>query len=430
MLIECACGEVYRADEHDVGGWLRCRCGRIVHARRSEGGPGLAATISRPRGPWSWQQGGTGSDPDVSVGTPHGSAVGRSGTRTAVTRWLVRFSWGYLAAAAIACAVLWTLSDRWWPATLFLFGPRWILLLPLAVLIPAALTLRGSLLVPLTAAAAIVLLPVMGLRLGWRSRLLANDAPTALRVVTLNTDGALGPALDLPFRVEEWRADIVALQECGDALRDAVQRIPGWHSHVAEQLCLLSRHPIRDTRVSSWNDLEAAREMGIGGSSQAVGYVVETPRQSIRFVNLHLETARKGLEGLFELDVQRVTANTMLRAVESRRTRDWLGRVEAPVIVVGDFNMPVESAIYRRDWSEFRNAFSQAGVGFGMTRDNGWIQVRIDHILTGAQWRARRVVVGPVVGLTHRPVIADLIWLGPQKAPGNGASTSPVQRLR
>jgi vancomycin resistance protein VanJ len=421
MVIECGCGEVYQADDHDVGGWLRCRCGRIVHVRRSEGRQSeRAAMISRPRGRWSWQRSGTGKHPGVSVGTTHASAVDRGGTRAAVTRWLVRLSWAYLAVAAIAWAALWTLSDRWWPATLYLFGARWILLFPLAALIPAALKLRASLLVPLAAAAAIALLPVMGLRFGWRSRLLANDAATVLRVVTLNTDGALGPALDLPVRLEEWRADIVALQECGDALRDAVRQVPGRHSHVAEQLCLLSRHPIRDARVTRWDDLAAARETGIGGSSKAVGYVIETPQRSISFVNLHLETARKGLEGVFELDVRRVSENTMLHAVESGRTRAWLGRVGGSVIIVGDFNMPVESAIHRRDWSEFRNAFSQAGIGFGMTRDNGWIQVRIDHILTGSQWRPRRVVVGPVVGLDHRPVIADLGWAGPRAPSANG----------
>ena len=170
--------------------------------------------------------------------------------------------------------------------------------------------------------------------------------------------------------------------------------------------------------------------MGIGGSSQAAAYIVDTPQGPIRLVNLHLETARKGLEGLFELDLQRVAENTTLRDIESRRTRSWLGRVGESVIIVGDFNMPVESAIYRRDWSQFRNAFSQAGFGFGMTRDNGWIQVRIDHVLTGSSWRAKRAVVSPFGGVDHRPVIADLSWVGQQDNPNRHTPTDSVQRLR
>src|SRR5918992_313771 len=189
MLIECSCGEVYPASEHDVGGWLRCRCGRIVRVEGSQ-------ARSRSRTPKSW---------------------------------VIRLSWAYLAVAVIAWLSMWTLADRWWPATLFLFGPRWVLLLPLAALIPLALKCRALLLIPLTIGAAIVLFPVMGLRLGWVSRLGSDEGRDALRVITLNTDGALGPALDLPFRLEEWRADIVALQECGEVLQAAVVGVEGWH---------------------------------------------------------------------------------------------------------------------------------------------------------------------------------------------------------
>jgi len=44
------------------------------------------------------------------------------------------------------------------------------------------------------------------------------------------------------------------------------------------------------------------------------------------------------------------------------------------------------------DWSDFRDAFSDGGVGFGYTE---WQQVRkipvgvrIDHVLTGPGWRS------------------------------------------
>jgi endonuclease/exonuclease/phosphatase (EEP) superfamily protein YafD len=332
-------------------------------------------------------------------------------------------SWGYLAVAAIACVTLWTLADRWWPATLFLFGPRWVLLLPLAALIPLALKRRVSLLIPLAIGAAIVLFPIMGLRLGWLSRLGSDEGTATLRVVTLNTDGALGPALDLPFRLKEWRADIVALQECGEVLQAAVVGLEGWHRHATGQMCVLSRYPIRSAAITSWDDLEAARERGIGGSSQAVSYVIDTPHRSVQFVNLHLETPRKGLEGLFELDIGRVAENTTLRSIESSRTRSWLGAATGSVIIAGDFNMPVESAIYRRDWAEFRNAFSGAGVGFGMTRDNGWIQVRIDHILTGSHWQTKRVSVIRGAGHDHRPVVAELAWTGPRAAATSDADS-------
>ena len=341
------------------------------------------------------------------------SAARRAGTwRTSISgasarQWLARLTWAYVAVVFVACLVLWTLADRWWPATLFLFGPRWILLLPLAALVPSAAVLRRRLLAPLLVAALIVLVPTMGLRLGWGSWLEGPDGG-ALRVVTLNAGGSEALGFELPFRARDWNADIVAIQECGSSLASVVRDIPDWYHHVDGQLCVLSRHPIDTSRAISWDDLAGAREQGLGGSSHAAEYSITTPGGSVRVVNLHLETARKGLEGAFDLDFGRISANLTLRAAESRRMRDWIGEDAEAVIIVGDFNMPIESAIYRRDWSDFRNAFSDIGVGFGATRDNGWIQVRIDHVLTGSAWTATRAVVGPVVGVDHRPVIVDL----------------------
>lgn len=414
MLIECACGEAHEIGERNIAGWVRCRCGRIVRAPRLGRGASIATPSARRLVPLAE----VAEHSDVAPETRRARAkAGLGVSRAAATRWLVRLSWGYLAAVVIACVVLWTLSERWWPATVFLFGPRWILLLPLAVLVPVAVALRASLLLPLTAAAAIILVPVMGLRLGWRSWLGGDDAGASLRVVTLNTGASQALGLELPFRLDAWRADIVALQECGTILREDVQRIQGWHHHVAGQLCLISRYPIREASVTNWDDLAGAREAGIGGSGQAVQYTIDTPQRPIRFVNLHLETAREGLQGVFDLDFKRVAENRIIRAIESGRTRGWIGTADPSVLIAGDFNMPVESTIYRKYWSEFRNAFSEAGTGFGMTKDNGWIQVRIDHILTGAEWRPRRAVVGPVVGLDHRPVIADLSWGGRESMP-------------
>jgi endonuclease/exonuclease/phosphatase family metal-dependent hydrolase len=194
----------------------------------------------------------------------------------------------------------------------------------------------------------------------------------------------------------------------------------GWHSHVGEQLCLLSRHPIREADVLGWDDLAARQRRG-GGTSQAAKYFIDMPQGAIGFANLHLETPRKGLEGALQLKVGRLSENTSLRAEESRRTREWLGQDDASLVVVGDFNTPVESAIYRREWSKFQNAFSETGTGFGVTWRNGWIQVRIDHVLTGPAWRVRRAVVGPVMGRDHRPLIVDLDWVA-----GVSSVPSPV----
>ena len=74
--------------------------------------------------------------------------------------------------------------------------------------------------------------------------------------------------------------------------------------------------------------------------------------------------------------------------------------------------MPVDSTIYRRDWSNYRDAFSDAGLGYGYTewpqKSGRLVGVRIDHVLTGPGWRCRRCWVEPDVGSDHLPLLADL----------------------
>jgi endonuclease/exonuclease/phosphatase (EEP) superfamily protein YafD len=82
-------------------------------------------------------------------------------------------------------------------------------------------------------------------------------------------------------------------------------------------------------------------------------------------------------------------------------------------VIAGDFNMPTDSDIYQLYWSSYTNAFSAAGLGFGYTKFTRWHGIRIDHILAGPGWRCRRSWVGPDVGSDHRPVLAELTWVGP-----------------
>lgn len=76
-------------------------------------------------------------------------------------------------------------------------------------------------------------------------------------------------------------------------------------------------------------------------------------------------------------------------------------------MIAGDFNLVVESAIYRRHWSRCRNAFSRVGRGFGYTRVLRRFSARIDHVLSCGSWDPVAVELGPDLGSDHLPLIAD-----------------------
>ena len=311
---------------------------------------------------------------------------------------------------------MWTLGDRWWFATVLLFSGRWIFLVPLALLLPVAILVRRRLVWALVLAGLVVAGPVMGAHVGWRT-LLHTPKGLPFRVVSLNADGGAGLALDLPIVLAAWEPDVVALQECGPELAQAVRAVAGWHHHSANGLCFLSRYPIRDSSVMDRTALEALRNSamgGIGGSGDVVRYLIATPSGDVQVTNLHLETPRKGLEGLDAFDIDRLRENTRLRDIESDLARRWVDQGVAkrpvPVVVAGDFNTPVESRIFQAHWSEgLQDAFSRVGRGLGMTKYNGWIRVRIDHVLAGPQWYVRRTGIGYDLESDHRPLIVDLV---------------------
>jgi endonuclease/exonuclease/phosphatase (EEP) superfamily protein YafD len=310
---------------------------------------------------------------------------------------------------------MWTLGDRWWFATVLLFSGRWIFLVPLALLLPAAILVRRRLIWVLVLAGLGVAGPVMGAHVGWRT-LLPTTKGLPFRVVSFNADGGRRLAIDLPIVLAGWEPDVVALQECGPELALAVRAVAGWHHHSANGLCFLSRYPIRDSSVMDRTGLGAVRNGAaqIGGSGAVVRYLIATPSGAVQVTNLHLETPRKGFEGLAVFDIDRLRENTRLRDIESDLARRWVDQGVAkrpvPVLVAGDFNTPVESRIFQAHWSEgLHDAFSRVGRGLGMTKYNGWIRVRIDHVLAGPRWYVRRTGVGYDLGSDHRPLIVDLV---------------------
>jgi vancomycin resistance protein VanJ len=333
---------------------------------------------------------------------------------TGSTRGLSTLVWLYAVAIVAVAALIQRLSDVWWPATLLLFAPRWIWVLPLLALVPWALWRQRRLLWVLVASAALWLLAVSGFVPPSAAALSGARVQPDLRVLTYNVGGGV---LD-PGRIGAWldslAPDVAVFQECSAAFEAAKPALAqrGWQVDVQYGSCMASRHRIRKVEVRDPKEIHK-----MGGSGVIVRYEVETPGRVVNIVNLHLETVREGLEAVMHhgLDgAAALDANIDQREIESVLARAFASQAGAPLIVAGDFNMPVESAIYRANWGGFSNAFSCAGWGFGATKATRWHGIRIDHVLLGPGWSCLGAAVGPDLGLDHRPMLADLSWQGTQ----------------
>jgi endonuclease/exonuclease/phosphatase (EEP) superfamily protein YafD len=318
---------------------------------------------------------------------------------------------GLYVLAVLGIAVLVDrLGDVWWPATTLLFAPRWIWGVPLAVLVPAAFLRERALLLPLAAAGILVLGPILDLRVPI-ARLVRVVRPGArrVRVMTYNIGGGTVDPAALRAMIRAVDPDVVTVQERdGDIIQHGLEMSARCHG----ELCLFSRFPVRGEEIRDRADMIARH--GAGGM---IRYELETPDGVIDVVNVHLATVRDGLGAVIHRawrGAPALEANTRERAYESELARGWADRAgAAPLLVMGDFNMPVESAIYRRVWSPLTNAFSTAGLGFGSSKRTRWHGLRIDHILAGPGWRVDRAWMGEGLGGDHRPMFAELTYTGP-----------------
>lgn len=318
----------------------------------------------------------------------------------------------YLAAVITLALGLSVLGDRWWPATLALYGPRWIAALPLAILVPASLALKRAALVPVAGAAALMLGPILGLELPL-AQLIEGEHAGHLRVVTFNVGSRELTRDPLRRLVAERRPDLVALQECPWTEAELTAAFPGWEARSNKGQCLLSRHPVLQVEPRDRADVWRR-----GGNGAIVRYTIDLTLvhgapSRINLVNLHLETVRDAIEALLHggpRGAPEHKRNAALRAWESALARAWVDMSPHPTIVAGDLNLPVESAIYRRTWADLENAFSSAGLGFGATKRTRWFGLRIDHVLMSPGWSSERAWVDPDLGSDHRPLLADLRW--------------------
>jgi endonuclease/exonuclease/phosphatase (EEP) superfamily protein YafD len=253
----------------------------------------------------------------------------------------------------------------------------------------------------------LVLGPVIGFRSGWRALLHSEDPGKDLTVVSFNAIGGQTLFWSPANLLADWDADIIAFQECGTAFGAALARFPGWHFDSRGSLCLLSRFEIVDTAEMDWEAFEFA-----GGSGRVITYQLDLDGRRVFFTNLHLETPREGFEliraGRLTRGIHKVREKSFLRGVELRRAHAWTDRFDGPHIVAGDFNTPVESRSYREAWERWQNTFSVAGSGVGGTRLNGWIRVRIDHILVDDDWTVVDAWIEDDVGSDHRPIAARI----------------------
>ncbi len=312
----------------------------------------------------------------------------------------------FLAVMLTVTLVLHTVADAWWPATVVLFLGRWPWLIPgLPVLLLAIVLGHARAALTTVAGGLVALFGILQFSPGF-GRLSAHaDAASQVRVISYNIAGSMVAPMSLVAMATEWEPDIIALQECGATSIEALRGMPGFTSDVGTN-CLFSRFPI--VRIDS---LRRDAFRNAQGAAWVKRYRLKGPDGEFDFTNLHLDTPRKAFEAMMDGKEDAATTiadKTDIRDLESKLARRWVDIGPGPRLVAGDFNMPSESAIYRRHWGTLTNGFSFAGRGFGYSRRAGWISLRIDHVLADHGWVVQSARLLPDYGSDHLPMMVDV----------------------
>jgi hypothetical protein len=303
--------------------------------------------------------------------------------------------------AALLCIMPW--SEVWSLIEVpLLFAPRWwmFLLLVLTIIINIS-QVKAQWKAVLTTSLVIAFcyldfkIPV--------NKLFSDQAGQSLPIMSVNLGGGVKDPSLLKNIIVDEQLVLIAFQETPG--REVKKIVPeGWDRHCLGQMCLASAYKL--TYINS----QSRRILGGWGHLGSL-YQLSINGQLVYVMNIHLETPRKGIEDfqLSKLNFNALFKNSDQRYLESNLISGWVID-KKPIIIMGDFNMTVKSSIYRKNYSHYRNAFNEAGLGFGYTKHTRILSTRIDHILFSDDINIINAKVGDDIGSDHSPLIATLVF--------------------
>ncbi|MER3544062.1 MAG: hypothetical protein C4311_05495 [Chloroflexota bacterium] len=323
-------------------------------------------------------------------------------------------SWLYALGLVAYLPLREVLWRRGWGVLAINFIP-W-LFVPLLALIPLALLLRAWPLRGATLLATLVFLVLYGDRFLPRLPVAQANRP-GFRVMTWNIHLHNLNIEEAAATIARESPDIVALQELGAEMAEGLvtrlgERYPYRVLHLEAGYWssgVLSRHPI----------LEDKGFLMSAGQRIVHHIVLEVAGQPIHLFNVHLH-----LRGVGGGNGDEFLTSTFpgLRAafLQDEEVDRLIAEVQAqhgPVLVVGDFNLTDQTPNYARINAVLRDAFRQAGWGFGFTYPNKkhvrgiytpFPLVRLDYVFHSPDLQAIRAWVGKEGGSDHRYVVAEL----------------------
>lgn len=329
-------------------------------------------------------------------------------------RWVKRLSWVNLIVVVSVTVLVKCLSEEWWVTTPAVYLPRSVFLIPSVSLLVFAGARSWRAVGINFVAVAVVAGPLMNFRYPFGGEVAAVvNKERSLRIVSCNVQRFRPDFASVLEEISRMNPHVIALQDADGNSRLLRHYLQEWHVASEGEFLVASMYPVRfvdKCRPQAFLHTTVAR------------FEIETPAGKVLLYDLHQMTPRRVLTALRPDSIITESGRDDLEeflsrwADEAHETREFVEstRDQMPALIVGDFNMPSDSSLYRMNWNELSNAFDSVGTGYGYTfpcqRQFRWPAgfpwMRIDHVLTTEHWRIRSCWVGSSNGSDHRPIAA------------------------
>jgi len=189
--------------------------------------------------------------------------------------------------------------------------------------------------------------------------------------------------------------DIFCLQETSSFSRDIMKKtFKDYHSHEIDQkgTFILSKFPLLrkgqidfGTRTNSclWADMliegDTVRVYSMHLQSNKVS---ADAVDVIDNANLQEKKTWNGIRGI----LTKYSSTSKIRAQEAKMVRDHAANSPYQTMLIGDFNDPPTSFIYKELSDGYKDSFKEAGAGIGTTYAGKLPMLRIDYILVEENW--------------------------------------------
>lgn len=254
-----------------------------------------------------------------------------------------------------------------------------------------------------------------------------KDAPEGVKIVSWNVKGFadVGDEMDSVLAMfQAWDADIVCLQE-NFANRhrirlDSLARAMNLNIVDAHSRWVFSRYPILESRAL---DMPAKTENG----ALAVKLLLDA--DTVWVVNCHLESnflndadRNGGREAIRSGERRKLLSETLqiwgklasssrMRGLQTDVLTAFLDSLPSSnaVFLMGDFNDTPISYAYQQVNKRLQSAYRKAGRGLGVSYNERYFTIRIDHLFHSSNWQTERIDIPQNCFYSdHNPLLVTL----------------------